>query len=93
MPTPALSDEILQQAIDALSASSGVKDRAAASINVNPKTFRHRLKLAALRGMLGTKPVLPGFEISKTTAVTDAEGNVVREFIQENALSVANLDV
>lgn len=82
MPTPPLSDEVLQQAVDAFS-KHGVKDVAARALDVNPKTFRHRLKLAALRGLMGTKPVLPGFAISKTTTVQDSKGAVVREFIQQ----------
>jgi hypothetical protein len=33
--------------------------------------------------MCGTKPVLPGFRLTKTTAVTNEDGDVVREFIQQ----------
>lgn len=44
---------------------------------------QYRIKKAAERGFLGTKPVLPGFRISQTTAVKDADGKVTQEFIQQ----------
>jgi hypothetical protein len=44
---------------------------------------RARLHRAARRGELGTKPVLPGFEISRTTALLDASGSVIRETIEQ----------
>src|SRR5262245_24144251 len=56
---------------------------AAAEIGLTVSQLKHRVKLAAERGLLGTKPVLPGFRISRTTAETDHDGNVVREFIQQ----------
>jgi hypothetical protein len=46
-------------------------------------TLRNRVELAAKRGLLGFSPVLPGFQISKTTTVTNEAGDVVREFIQQ----------
>jgi hypothetical protein len=64
---------------------------------LNRKTFRGRFnraiemqatampddKRAALRGELGTKPVLPGFEIKKTSAQLDADGEVQKEWVQQ----------
>lgn len=67
MGTPSLSDELAQEAADAFLAA-GTKAGAARLLNNMPeKTFYNRLERAAERGMLGTKPVLPGFRISKTT--------------------------
>jgi len=83
MPTPGLSDEAAQEAADALKAHDGNISAAARSLNMDRGTYRGRLDHAARKGMLGTKPVLPGFRISQTTAVTDEDGNVVREFIQQ----------
>lgn len=83
MTTPPLSDELAQQAADAYVASGYVKTVAAESIGVNYQTYLHRLREAARRGMVGTKPVLPGFHLSKTTTVLDKDGEVVREFIQQ----------
>lgn len=77
-----LSDETLAEAVELLSIH-GSQLKAAAAAGVTRSTFQNRLKRAAERGLMGTAPVLPGFRISKTTAVTDKDGDVVREFIQQ----------
>lgn len=71
MPTPPLSDELAQQAADAFR-THGKKHLAAEALGVNYKTFEHRLKVAAKRGMLGTRPVMPGFAI-KSVASKEGE--------------------
>lgn len=78
-----LSDELAQAAADAYAAHGNNAAQAAEALGLKPSTFDNRLKVAAGRGMLGTKPVLPGFVISKTTAVTNEDGDVVREFVQQ----------
>src|SRR5437879_584017 len=80
--SPALTDE---ECIEAAKASQSHPkfSVAAASIGISVSALKHRTKLAAERGLLGTKPVLPGFRISQTTAVTNQDGDVVREFIQQ----------
>jgi len=50
---------------------------------LSSSALKHRVDLAARRGLMGTKPVLPGFQISKTTTVKNEAGDVVREFIQQ----------
>jgi hypothetical protein len=82
MPTPPLSDELALQAAEAY-AEHGTKKGAAEALGLAENTFRNRLDRAAERGMCGTKPVLPGFRLTKTTAVTNEDGDVVREFIQQ----------
>lgn len=77
-----LSDELAQEAADLL-VKYGSQRQAARAAGCARSTFQERLKIAAARGMLGTKPVLPGFRISKTTTVTDENGDTVREFIQQ----------
>lgn len=84
MPQPPLSDELAQQAADAFRAH-GKKHLAAAALGLPWCTFDNRLKRAAERGMLGTKPVLPGFRLTKTTTVTNQDGDVIREFVQQKA--------
>lgn len=66
MPTPPLSDELAQQAADAFR-EHGKIHLAAKALGLHEGTFTSRLKKAAERGMLGTKPVLPGFRISQVT--------------------------
>jgi predicted phosphodiesterase len=59
-------------------------ERAAAKAMGLPRTtFKRRLARAAERGLLDFEPVLPGFQLSKTTTVYDKEGEVVREFVQQ----------
>jgi hypothetical protein len=76
------SDEILQQTAELIQQYGSVA-AASRAVGVPESTLRHRSHGAARRGLLGTKPVLPGFRISKTTAVKDEDGNTVREFIQQ----------
>lgn len=52
-------------------------------LGVDEKTVRNHVKLAAERGLLGTKPVLPGFRLSKSTAVLGPDGTLQREFVQQ----------
>mgnify|MGYP000547136263 FL=1 len=65
------------QIIDMLSSSLGVPHETAG------RYLRLALKSSALRGEQGTKPVLDGFEISKTTAVLDRSENVVRQYVSQ----------
>lgn len=82
MPTPPLSDELALAAVDAF-LKYGRKYLAADALGLDRRTFDNRLKRAAERGFMGSKPVLPGFAISKTTTVQDGKGAVVREYIQQ----------
>lgn len=61
----------------------GSQRAAAEALGVSKSAFGENMKRAAELGMLGTKPVLPGFRLTKTTAVTNEHGDVVREFIQQ----------
>lgn len=79
---PAPSDDQCLDAVRARNSQPSIAS-AAASIGITASALKHRIKLAAERGLLGSKPVLPGFRISQTTAVTDKNGDVVREFIQQ----------
>jgi hypothetical protein len=80
--SPAPTDEQCLEAVNAKQSYPALS-AAAASIGITVSALKHRIKLAAERGLLGTKPVLPGFRISQTTAVTNQDGDVVREFIQQ----------
>lgn len=75
MGTPPRSDEAISKVAEAF-LKHGVKDVAARSIGMNPKTFRSHLKLAGERGLLGFDPVLPGFEVKETSVTTSANGDV-----------------
>jgi predicted phosphodiesterase len=81
--SPAPTDEQLLEAVEASKKYPHSKTKASQAIGLSTTAYKNRLRLAAQKGLLGTKPVLPGFEITKTTTVTDQDGEVVREFIQQ----------
>lgn len=54
MPTPPLSDEILQQAVDALRDNGNNEAKAAEHLKVNRSTYQHRIRLARTRGINAT---------------------------------------
>lgn len=83
MPTPPAPDEVLIEAARILEEHGGRVTEASRASGIAWSTLRRRSIEAARRGLLGTKPVLPGFEITKTTAVTNEDGDVVREFVQQ----------
>lgn len=61
----------------------GEKQAAADSLGWTRSRLRRHIARAAEQGLLGTEPVLPGYYISKETAVYDKNGDLVREFIQQ----------
>lgn len=88
MPQPARSDEQCQQAADAYLQLLEQNPRTsyqhlADALGWNWNKAQRTLNEAASRGMLGTRPVLPGYKITKATAVTNEDGDVVRQFIQQ----------
>ncbi|MBY3434795.1 hypothetical protein [Rhizobium laguerreae] len=72
MANPKLSDELAQEAADAF-ISLGSKTAAALLLGIPRTTLNERLKIAAERGMCGTKPVLPGFRISQVTSTPNGD--------------------
>jgi DNA-binding Lrp family transcriptional regulator len=83
MPTPEISDEVLRATVSTYEACERDQTRVASLLGLARSTVQNRLKRAAERGLMGTKPVLEGFRLTKTTAVTNEDGDVVREFIQQ----------
>lgn len=91
MATPPISDELLSQAVEAFQ-RLGSKTAAAVELGLPRNTFCSRLNRAAERGLLGTEPVLPGFRISKTTAVY-RDGALRAEFVQQKAGEAAEYEM
>ncbi|QWY83227.1 hypothetical protein [Rhizobium phage RHph_X2_25] len=77
-----ISQEELERRVRAYR-EHGSQRAAAEALGIGKSTMGDSMKRAAELGMLGTKPVLPGFRLTKTTAVTNEHGDVVREFIQQ----------
>lgn len=79
---------ITPESIDAAVAAYGEHKTiraTAAALGMSYGAVHLRLARAAERGLLGTEPVLPGFRLTKTTTVTNQDGDVVREFVQQKA--------
>ncbi|WP_316216643.1 hypothetical protein [Bradyrhizobium sp. SZCCHNR3003] len=62
----------------------GSERAAARALGMNRDTFRYQVKRAAEKGLLGFKPVLPGFELKRSSAQLDADGNVQKEWVKQH---------
>lgn len=76
-----ISDDLVRQAAD-LYQQYGSKRAASMASGIPRETLIYRLKIASERGLLGFKPVLPGFAVSQTTTLLEG-GEVKREYIQQ----------
>lgn len=77
-----LSNDDLAAAVVAYK-EHGSQRSAAAALGIAQSSFNLRIRRAAETGLLGTKPVLPGFRISQTTIIRDESGHTRAEFIQQ----------
>lgn len=80
MPQPPLSDELAQQAAEAFRTHGGPQ-AAADALGIPRQTFDHRRRVAAQRGLLGTKPVLPGYAIK---SIASKEGDAWVRQVREH---------
>lgn len=76
------SDDELRATLDAI-ASFPTKVEAAASLGVTTRTLRNREISAAMRGLSGFAPVMPGMRVSQVSTTMDGDGNVERQSIQQ----------
>jgi len=74
-----------EQALEAVSAlkEHGTQVKAAEVLGLARSTFQNRLKRAAERGLMGYRPVLPGYAVKGTTTERDADGRVTREWVRQ----------
>lgn len=56
---------------------------AAREIGIPASTLKHHLSVAAKRGMYGTSPVMPGFEIKRVSTQLGPSGELQREWVQQ----------
>ena len=57
--------------------------RLAATLRISRSTAQARVKRLAEKGLLGFKPVLPGFAVRKVSSQIDADGEVQKTYIQQ----------
>lgn len=79
---PTLTDGECIEAVKKLEEAEGNKKLAAAALNMPITSFRRRLDLAAIRGLCGTEPVLPGFGI-KQISVQEKNGVQEKSWIKQ----------
>lgn len=77
-----LTDEVCQQAVKLLELH-GSKIAAARASGIPRPTLQHRLHVAAERGMMGFKPVLPGYHLKQTAAQLGPDGEVQKEWVKQ----------
>ena len=82
-----LSDEVCRKAAEAYAAANKSKRAAARALGLPRTTFLHHLHRAAERGMLGFTPVLPGYEVKRSSAQFDADGEVQKEWVTQHKAS------
>jgi hypothetical protein len=73
---PRMEVEELLLTLAAYEAADRNQTRAAASLDISRQALQDRLKQAALRGMMGAEPVLPGFVIAETNTTHHASGAI-----------------
>lgn len=78
-----LTDEQCIEAVKALEAADGAVTKAALSIGLHKATFQNRLHNAALRGLCGTKPVIPGFGIKQVSTQEGPNGETQKTWIKQ----------
>lgn len=83
-PKPETDETEELKATIALYEQHGSMAKAAAAVGVNKDTIRQRIHKAAERGLMGTKPILPGFRIKEASRQLDADGNLEREWIRQS---------
>ena len=83
MSTPPVADEVILETVAAFNAASGIQINAAETLGISRGALQQRLRMAARRGLMGTAPVLPGYEIKKTSTQLGPSGELQREWIQQ----------
>jgi hypothetical protein len=77
-----VSDEIKRRA-DAYK-EHGSERAAARALGISKTAMHESLRRAAEQGLLGFKPVLPGFELKRSSAQLDADGAVQKEWVTQH---------
>lgn len=78
--------EQLARAVKA-KADHGSERKAAAALGISKTAFHNRMVRAAEQGLLGFTPVLPGYELKRSSAQLDDAGNVQKEWVTQHKAS------
>lgn len=95
MPTPALTDEILRETLDALAEAGGNTAAASAALGISRNGLYHRIARAAQRGLDGSvpRPVPVGQSIKGVSTLYDRNGKVAAQWVKtrSDVLPVADV--
>lgn len=83
MGTPPLPDDVIAETVAAYIASGRNQVATSSALGISRGAVQDRLKMAARRGMLGTSPVITGFEIAKISTRENADGDITSTQIQQ----------
>jgi predicted phosphodiesterase len=84
MPAPQVPDDVILERLTAYNASGRNQVQAADALGISRGALQQSLKIAARRGLMGTAPVLPGYQINKTSTQLGPAGELQREWIQQS---------
>lgn len=84
MASPPVPDEVLQERLEAYAANGMNQVKAAAALGISRGAMQQSLIMAARRGLMGTKPILPGFAIKKTSTQLGPDGALQKEWVQQS---------
>ena len=62
----------------------GSERRAARALGISKTAMHESIKRAAERGLLGFSPVLPGYELKRSSAQLDKAGKVEKEWVTQH---------
>lgn len=79
-----LSDAQMRATVAALNAAGGNRLKAAQALGLKERAMYKRLSRCAEAGLLGFKPVLPGFELKRSSEQRDGDGNVEKQWITQH---------
>ena len=83
MSAPPVPDDVILKTLSEYNASGNNQVKTAQTLGLSRGALQQRLITAARRGFMGTSPVLPGYEIKKTSTQLGPSGELQREWIQQ----------
>lgn len=84
MASPPVPDDIIIARVEAYKANDCNQVKTANALGISRGALQQSLLTAARRGLLGTLPVLPGFQIKKTSTQLGPDGELQREWVQQS---------
>lgn len=93
MASPPVPDDVLLERALAFQANGRNQVKTADALGISRGALQQSLIMAARRGLIGTSPVLPGYEIKKTSTQLGPSGELQREWIQQAPEAGAEFNV